>query len=1102
VFLDNDGFHISLIPLAFRFPNPKKMPSYLRADFPWRRFIQTKRATGLLAMAVAFGGSVSMASATLDLNANGLADVWEEKFRASLLVADDDEDGDGVSNADECRAGTNPWDPGSLLAVCEMTSTGGVPALGWYSQPGKAYRVLSTTDLALGDWTPVTAYRTADGAVMEEVLSGLPDAGGTRFFRVAVKDVDTDNDGVPDWDEHQLPGFDPLVKQSKVAGLDDLQSLENLLDGGGNTVSVSSVSPMAFEKEAVDGKIRISRSGGLRALAIHFSLTGNTNIQKGSALPADYELRDEAGGLIASPVQLPFGVEFLEVYVRPLADSLTETPELLTLTINAHDGYQTGGSASAAVTISDASNVAANERLFVAYLVPESGSSATGLATVRLKGDNASGTLSLSFSGLTSPQTTSILELGNGGAGSYIKGLPGGQVASNTWTVKAAAFLTTDQEMLEALFAGNVSAAVNTTNFLEGEIRGNFVLSTGTTEPPLPEVPPEYETLAGEALKRDVARFLTQATFGPKESDITALINQIENTHAGDRIAGYRAWVQNQFALDQTSLEAYTRAADTQEFFLLGTDPVNYTSQGGANPGTSNRRRAWWTVSAGAHDQLRQRLAFALSQIFVISEKTTEINNRHYALANYYDQLGARSTGNFRNLLDYVSKSPMMGSYLSHLKNQKATYHPTTGAVIVSPDENYAREIMQLFTIGLVALHPDGSLKLDADGLPIPTYSNADITELARIFTGWSFSRRHGSKAANYPEEENTNFNQSSGPAYFQASWLNPMKNFATYHDTGAKTVLGQPIPAGLDGQADLDAAHDILFHHDNVGPFISRLLIQRLVTSTPSSGYLYRVAQKFADDGTGVRGNLAAVVEAILLDPEARNLTVADNVGFGKQKEPIVRYMQLIRAYDAASQLPISDLSAFGFSADQLNNYPAGATRLRYSNSDNAIGQSPQASPTVFNWYQSGYSPGGAITEAGLVAPEMQITNETQVVTAINFSYTLVNSTNGQSGTTLPGASTALDDVRVSRVPWENFYTAEIAAGKTPIQAITALVDRLDLLLMGGRLKSKYGVAPLPNPRSSIIDSATRLSTTSTADRITNVLYLMSNTPEFLHQK
>jgi uncharacterized protein (DUF1800 family) len=806
--------------------------------------------------------------------------------------------------------------------------------------------------------------------------------------------------------------------------------------------------------------------------------------------------------VLSGSVAIPFGVPAVDVIVRPVADPLIETPETLALSIVADGAYAVGGGGSAAVSITDAANTAANERLFVAYLVPVPGSSATGLATVRLQGDNALGSVGLSFSGLTTPQTTSFIDLNNGGTGTYVKGLPLGQVTANVWPVKAAAFLSTDQAMINALFSGNVSIVVNTTMNLEGEIRGNFLPAQGSTEPPAPTVPPPVETLTGAALKADVARFLMQATFGPTEAAIAALQSRIETVHGGDRMAAYASWIDEQFALAQTSLEAYARAADAQEWSLRGTDPLNYTSTTG-EPFSSNRRRGWWMVSVGAHDQLRQRVGFALSEIFVVSEKNSEVDTRHYGSARYYDQLAAAATGNFRTLIEDISKSPIMGTYLSHLKNQKAVVDAVTGAVLISPDENYAREIMQLFSIGLVQLHPDGSLKLDSAGAPVPTYSNDDILNLARVLTGWSFSKRHGSKADGYPVQDNTNFFQSAGPRYFQASWTNPMKSFDVYHDTGAKVVLGTTIPAGLTGEQDLDAALDILFQHPNTPVFISRLLIQRLVTSNPSAGYIRRVAGVFADNGDGVRGDLRAVVKAILLDPEARHPAYAAFVGFGKQKEPLVRYTQLLRAFGAYSGLPLSALSTFGYPADQLAHFAPDARRLRFSNTDSSLSQTPLGSPTVFNWFLPGYSPGGSIAAAGLVAPEMQLANETSVVQSVNFHRTLLNTSGGQGGTSLFGATdTTLDDVRVSRAAWEQIYAAEIAAGKTSAQAVTTVVDRLDDLLTAGGLRARYASAPLPNPRASIIAAAVNPTNATTADRIINILYLISNSPEFLHQK
>ncbi len=1035
----------------------------------------------------------------VDLDSSGMSDVWENVYETDGLEAGGDPDGDLQSNGEEARAGTDPRDAQSRFLVSEVSVAGTDVVVKWVAQPGKSYRLLSTADLAAGPWLPVTEFQLAETVSGEVTLAG--GAADNRFYRVEVRDVDTDGDGVSDWEERRLPGFDPTSAESAQPGTSDLAVLTGMLSGTSTTVTVSAVGPAAVEKEAVEGIFRISRTGGLAGVTAHFTFAGNAEPQKGSASAADYSLHDAAGNPVAGSVVIPFGVSFVDVRVTPLVDGLVETPETLTLKLSADPAYAVGATGGAAVVIKDAANTAANERIFLAYLVPTgAGTSATGLSTVRLQGDNATGFVNLAFSGLTSPQTTAFLDLENNGTGLYVKGLPIGQVTDNLWTVKAAAYLTTDQAMVDALFAGNVSAVVNTTGFLEGEIRGNFQQSSGSTEPPVPGEPPQIEVLAGESLRRDVARFLTQATFGPTEAEINALAATIETEHAGDRIAGYGAWIDAQFALDPTSLEAYTRAADGQEWALRGTDPINYTTTTG-EPGSSNRRRAWWMAVVGGQDQLRQRVGFALSEIFVVSEKNSVVADRHYGAARYYDQLVAGADGNFRTLLEGISKSPMMGTYLSHLKNQKAIYDPVTGAVLVSPDENFAREIMQLFSIGLVGLHMDGSLRLGAGGVPVPTYSNADIMDLARVLTGWSFSKRHGSKTDGYPEQDNPSFTQSSGPRYFQASWVNPMKNFATYHDTGAKVVLGQSIPAGLDGEADLDAALDILCAHENVAPFISRLLIQRLVTSTPSAGYIHRVAQKFANDGLGSRGNLGAVVRAILLDPEARNLGVAEYVGYGKQKEPIVRYVQLLRALGAFSQLPLADLSAFGYPATQLDNFAPGATRMRFSNTDTAFSQSPLASPTVFNYFLPGYSPGGAITQAGLVAPEMQITNETQIVQAVNTNRTILNNTGGQGGSSLPGATvTTLDDVRIDRLPWEAFYNAEIARGQTPTQAVTTLVDRLDTLLMAGRFKEAYASAPLPNPRASVIDAGVKATTTT--DRVVNIFYLMGNAPEFLHQK
>lgn len=1064
---------------------------------PSLRLIQVRLvqsgAIGCLSGAAFLSLAPSSAQA-VDWNANGASDVWEEKFDVSSYSPQADGDGDGASDFEESRAGTDPRDSRSVFAITTTETEGEDLLLRWRGEAGKSYRVVSRVTLVSGTWTEVAGFRVSAGGDEEFRIAG--GAIGGKFFRVEVRDVDSDGDGISDWEERQLPGFDPAAPRSVREDVDDLAVLAGMLAGSALTVSVEAPVAVATEKEGADGVFRLTRSGGLGAVSVPFVLGGDPDPQRGSASAADFVLRDTAGHPITSPVTIPFGVPSVELRVTPVADDRIETRETVTLTLAPDGGFTVGGAGSASVAVVDAANTETNERIFVAYLVPAGGSTATGLSTLRLQGDNTLALVGLSFSGLSSPQTTSFLELQNGGSGVYVKGLPSGQVTESAWNVKAAGYLATDQAMLDALLAGEMGVVVNSTGFLQGEIRGAYRQSSGSSEPPEPGPPPASESLTGADLRRDVARFLTQATFGPKETEIAALTEQVETAHGGDRLAAYAAWIDEQLAMEPTRHEAHARAADAQEWALRGTDPVNYTTTTG-EPGNSNRRRAWWTIVAGARDQLRQRVGFALSEIFVISDKNSVVLDRHYGAAHYYDQLVAASSGNFRTLLETISKSPMMGVYLSHLKNQKAVFDPVTGALLVSPDENFAREIMQLFSIGLVRLHMDGSLRLDAAGAPLPTYTNADIMELARVFTGWSFSRRHGSKAAGYPEEDNTNFQQNNGARYFQASWIAPMKNFPAYHDSGAKTVLGTSIPAGLDGEADLDAALDILCAHENVPPFLCRLLIQRLVTSTPSAGYIHRVAGVFADDGTGVRGNLGAVVKAILLDPEARNLAVTATIGFGKQKEPIIRYIQLLRAFGAASSLPVADLAAYGYS--ELARFAPGATRLRYAGTDGNLGQSPLSSPTVFNYFLPSYSPGGAIAQAGLSAPEMQLTNETQVIQAVNMNRTILN-TSGQSVSALFSADATLDDVRIDRTPWEAFYNERIAAGDSVTQAVTALVDRLDDLLMAGRFRAVYASAPLPNPRASVIEAGTQV--TSVSDRVINIFYLMANCPEFLHQK
>lgn len=921
-------------------------------------------------------------------------------------------------------------------------------------------------------------------SVVDQDEDGIPDAwetaNGLNPNNPNDGALDTDGDGVSNLDEYRA-GTDPQGHDT------------------GGTVSVQVLDADAYEKEGSAARFLVSRTGGAAAITVGYTLGGN------AALNTDYTVKDANGATLSGFITLPAGVVSSELFVTPVADALIEYPETVSLALGGGSGYSLCGTSSGSVRVNDAAPTAANEQLFVAFLTRQGNAQtyASGIATLYLNGPKNAARVNISFSGLTSNQTNAYLRYGvTSGVGPELRPtFPIGQVTEQTWSIVPVGVYT-GQNIIDALFqVGGKYTYVNigTGNYPAGEISGIVAQQNGSTTFTPPPAPPALPTLSGDALTRDVARFLTQATFGPSALEIDALVTAINTTHGGNRIAGYTAWIDQQFAKDQTKLLAYTEAADAQEWSQRGTTPTNFTNN--EEPRHHNRRRGWWTISSQAHDQLRQRLAFALSEIFVVSEDLTEVRNRHYGLANYYDQLGARADSTYRALLEDVSKSPMMAKYLSHLQNQKAILDGS-GNVIISPDENYAREILQLFSIGLVNRHPDGTLKLGADGLPIPTYTQNDITELARVFTGWSFSKRHGSAGSGYPVQDNTTFAQAAGPRYFQASWTNPLKNFAAYHDTAAKTVLGTNIAAGLNGEQDLDAALDIIANHTNVGPFISRQLIQRLVTSNPSSGYIYRVAQKFANNGSGVRGDLKAVVKAILLDYEARSLDVVNNVGYGKQKEPIVRYLQLLRAVGGHSELPLSALTGFSYPSTQLDNFPSGASRLRYPDTDNGLAQTPLAAPSVFNWFLPDFNPGGAIASAGLVGPELQITTETNVVRSVNYEYQLTHVDSGQGVNPLVvQADGSLDNVRLNRVPLEQIYDSRITAGDTTAQATEALLDHLDVLLLSGNLKARYGAAAAPNPRSIILSTVSGLSV-GTAARVKELLYLVVTSPEYLHQK
>lgn len=499
-------------------------------------------------------------------------------------------------------------------------------------------------------------------------------------------------------------------------------------------------------------------------------------------------------------------------------------------------------------------------------------------------------------------------------------------------------------------------------------------------------------TLNGINVNTDLAqtaRFLAHSTFGANHELIEAVDQQ-----------GYEAWLEEQFALEPTyvtpAMEDFIdrfQAEEEELRYFLGT---------------------WWHLAITAEDQLRHRVALALSEILVVSIFQAE---NAYGPASYHDVLVEHALGNYRDLLFDVSMHPIMGQYLSHYNNPKAI-----PAYNIRPDENYAREIMQLFSIGLFKLNPDGTRKLDNNGNPIPTYDNEDIRQMARVFTGLG----PGEFVPEAYEESDYTEPAFGAPFYFIDPTV-PMKVYSEWHEPGAKVLLKEKtLPAGQTGLKDINDAIDFLFNHPNVGPFISKQLIQRLVKSNPTPEYVGRVAAAFANNGQGVRGDMKAVVKAILMDAEARNCNSLPNPVNGRLKEPIIRYTQLLRGFDITNEEDAFILP--GFELLELTQ------------------QNVLSSPTVFNFFQPDFQPNGPIAEANLVGPEYQILNS---VTSIGYINLSIYWTLGEAPMLIEGLPSNGDEVTFNS---ELQLEDELALADNPI----ALVDRLNLILCHGQMTQR----------------------------------------------
>jgi uncharacterized protein (DUF1800 family) len=541
----------------------------------------------------------------------------------------------------------------------------------------------------------------------------------------------------------------------------------------------------------------------------------------------------------------------------------------------------------------------------------------------------------------------------------------------------------------------------------------------------------------------DASRFLEQATFGATDAEI----------HNLSKI-GYNAWLQQQFNMPATPHEPYV-----EQQILVNAQPCTLGTTLACNQalflqnayGQQCVTQSIFQQALTGNDQLRQRMKYTLSEMLVASSANPSINYAPRGTAAYYDLLGQDAFGNFRQLLEDVTLNPMMGIFLSVQGNDK-------GDANRDPDENYAREVMQLFTIGLYQLNPDGTQKLDPNGQPIPTYSNTDVMGLAKVFTGFSW---------NVPGDLSDNawytMGKYVGPGFGED--LLPMQAYPSHHSTAEKDFLGVTIPASStpDPRGDLKIALDTLFNHPNIAPFVSKQLIQHLVTSNPSPGYVARVASVFADNGVGVRGDMKAVIQAILLDEEARDAAAAaQNPQYGKVRESLVRYTEWARAFTAQSRNGSFNI---GTTADPVT----------------GLGEMAMQSPTVFNWFAPGYTPPGTtISQAGLVAPEMQMTSVSTTTGYLNYMQAAV----GAEATLGP-------DIYSS-------YATEIGLAATP----DALMDRINLLLMAGSMDSTVRSQILAAVNSIEVPASGQTAINAAlANRVKLAVFLTMASPQFSAQ-
>ena len=567
-----------------------------------------------------------------------------------------------------------------------------------------------------------------------------------------------------------------------------------------------------------------------------------------------------------------------------------------------------------------------------------------------------------------------------------------------------------------------------------GHNQGISISSSGLADGFTNEATIDGEGIDSAYMRIQASRFLGQATLGVNRELIDEVAKQ-----------GFEAWIEEQLTLPPTYVSNELETALTvlgDRCVAAGGDPF-FCYQ--INSGYSFFFQfGWWQTLMTAEDLLRQRVALALSEIFVVSGLTLVDEPYSYPLADYYDMLLDNAFGNYEDLLLDITYHPMMGLYLSHFNNPR-----TLPALNIRPDENYAREIMQLFSIGLFELNMDGSRRLDEDGEDIPTYDNDDIKQFAKIFTGFG----NGAEDGSFGDAANI----------YESDFLVPMQMFDAWHEPGVKRLLNDfVVPAGQTGAEDVEMTINHLVNHPNTAPFISYRLIQHLVKSNPSPAYIERVAEVFVNNGEGVRGDLGAVVKAILLDEEARDCSWLSDPENGKLREPLVRYTHILKALNASNE-----------SGEYYNLPDYFYNRLR---------QLPMLAPTVFNFFEPDYQPNGPIADADLVAPEFQLHNAATSISYVNialfwtFNDALMN--NG-----------LIYQAFGQEPPAEDLVTAQVAE-LMEIENNEVLIDELDLLLCHGLLSD--------GTRAILLEALNSLTAVFPPGRFPMAVYLIMISPDY----